>query len=656
MSNDAALTLRWRGLLTETLPYEVPVIFSNDLLYASLVKPSAVPSIGRLVGAMRSKLARFSIPYTYRIAKDDARFTSLSIIHPNHQLNINDFYEIYRQSILDYCGKSEATLRRPISEMGVFSAHPLDEEETRRQGVPHILPEDGEIDVSRMTSYFTYGRYNLLGKFIDSAEYRSLEKKFGYLRTLDISKCFFNIYTHSITWAVKGKAFSKTQTDVYSFESSFDRLMQVSNYNETNGIVVGPEVSRIFAEIILQDVDRRVISGMLPAVHNVDYSLRRYVDDFFIFAPNTLVLDKVMMILEKELEFYKLFINAEKTDTVIRPFVSPITLARSELRSLISGMHSRLDVLTQNFDVNAIRKAARELRQLALDIRLISKRHSVSFSTISGWLLATLRTLLLRSIAMIRMVPTDEERSALADMAVAILEIAFYIGALDIRVRTTYSLCQIVGVLDSLKEAEFSDVSDRLMHSIGEELSGMIISLLGARSLESLSEHPTMFPSRSGDDYVDDCVELYNLIITGAHFVGANFLKLPAVKRALRVISHRPATYFSYITLKFCFLKNRGEYAVELSALNQAIRSMVIDGKNMIDLNSEIYLIACDYLSAPDISASEKRTMISAICGGNPSNADSVIAGQYLGFVDWFGVRISHVLARKQLRPVYSWS
>ena len=36
--------------------------------------------------------------------------------------------------------------------------------------------------------------------------------------------------------------------------------MQRSNYNETNGIIIGWEISRIFSEVILQEIDRKVIS------------------------------------------------------------------------------------------------------------------------------------------------------------------------------------------------------------------------------------------------------------------------------------------------------------------------------------------------------------------------------------------------------------
>src|SRR3546814_7312990 len=67
--------------------------------------------------------------------------------------------------------------------------------------------------------------------------------------------------SHTITWAVKDKLLAKEFKSAYSFEAQFDKLMQRANYNETNGIVVGPEFSRVFAEIILQRVDQKVIAN-----------------------------------------------------------------------------------------------------------------------------------------------------------------------------------------------------------------------------------------------------------------------------------------------------------------------------------------------------------------------------------------------------------
>src|SRR3546814_8933789 len=88
--------------------------------------------------------------------------------------------------------------------------------------------------------------------------------------------------SHTITWAVKDKLLAKEFKSAYSFEAQFDKLMQRANYNETNGIVVGPEFSRVFAEIILQRVDQKVIANLAVngLVFNRDYEIRRYVDDF----------------------------------------------------------------------------------------------------------------------------------------------------------------------------------------------------------------------------------------------------------------------------------------------------------------------------------------------------------------------------------------
>lgn len=146
----------------------------------------------------------------------------------------------------------------------------------------------------------------------------------------------FNIYTHSITWAVKGKAFAKTYRNLASFEGQFDSLMQRCNYNETNGIVVGPEFSRVFAEILFQRIDRDVISllserGFEWAKH---YEFRRYVDDYHVFSDSASCMDVFQTVLEHVLEGYKLYLNSAKSEVLARPFVSNLTIAKREIRKI----------------------------------------------------------------------------------------------------------------------------------------------------------------------------------------------------------------------------------------------------------------------------------------------------------------------------------
>jgi hypothetical protein len=149
--------------------------------------------------------------------------------------------------------------------------------------------------------------------------------------TFDISKCFPSIYTHTITWSLRGKNFGRENTSGNYFEGDFDKLMQSANGSETNGILVGPEISRIFAEIIFQRVDLNVIDELSsdqdsPLILNKDYVLRRYVDDCFLYYHDTLVGEKIFKTYEKKLQEFRLYINDAKTKTYISPFMSNITV------------------------------------------------------------------------------------------------------------------------------------------------------------------------------------------------------------------------------------------------------------------------------------------------------------------------------------------
>ena len=66
-----------------------------------------------------------------------------------------------------------------------------------------------------------------------------------------------------------------------------------------------------------------------------------------------------------------------------------------------------------------------------------------------------------------------------------------------------------------------------------------------------------------------------------------------------------------------------------------------------------MYLLVCDYLSSPDIDASEKLELYSSIFKGNNSKSAMDDLSVEIGFADWDGVNIEHLLARKELRPAY---
>src|SRR5690606_2080914 len=191
---------------------------------------------------------------------------------------------------------------------------------------------------------FAYDRHTKLYQFFEDEEFFNLEGKFTDFWSIDISKCFDSIYTHSIAWATKGKFISKESKAKDTFESMFDRLMQRSNFNETNGIIVGNETSRIFAEIILQDVDKKVKQSLseLNIIESVDYEIRRYVDDYFIFASSTENCQKILNSIEDNLRAYKLFINKQKTKKTQKPFITGITRSKLATSQALTDLYDLL--------------------------------------------------------------------------------------------------------------------------------------------------------------------------------------------------------------------------------------------------------------------------------------------------------------------------
>lgn len=643
MHNTKLRRLKYRPLLTDTLPYEVPVIFSNDRFYSSLVGEIRSATVKSEFDKLLKTSASATRPYAYSIQKDGVGRTDLGIIHPLTQLRIASFYDQYAQSILECCGRSNFSIRRPARIARTHSLNPLRAQPTHKIGIPHIQPEDGEIDISRIASYFSYSRYNLLFKFYDSQELLRLEKKFSIMRSLDVSKCFFNIYTHSVTWSVKGKPFAKLHRRAYSFESEFDRLMQSCNDSETNGIVVGPETSRIFAEIIFQDIDARVQERLLsdpkaPLVHDRDYAVRRYVDDFLVFASSDGSLDRVSAAIRDELREYKLFVNDRKTSTFSRPFVSQISLARREIARSLQELTPLIEGIRNAGSEQDMSRLAESVSRAIWDTRLVVAKYSVGFYTVSGWLLSRLKSILRQmTLAFNDRMPSGV-RYAVFDSILKVVQLVFYVCSLDLRVRTSYSLCQVATVLKKFLQHCSGDEVDQINQVFSGELAQLCSNVAGYGVADKA-----------------ESIELYNLLICGAFFQGEDVLRQTGAVVALRKIRRGGLRYFSYITCKFCYLK-LAKRDVFVRRLNGIVQRELLSDPGRVGRDAEAFLFFCEYLGAPDVKVSDKRKVFKAVVGGAPSNATIDEVSRYVGFADMEGIRIEHMLKRKELRPAYAWS
>ena len=360
-----------RVLFSDVLPYELPFIFTNRYFYRFLVKNEVwigeddklhwKEGVHKGVAAILALLSQYSgkqlkdkteidlqkrlvtIPFNYSIKHKETSNRRLSIVHPLNQIQMVDFYNRYRNTLLYMCGKSHFSIRYPNKVACYF--YYKDRLHSTLLGKKSDKLEIYFSEYENMKTYFSYKQYPNIYKFYEDYRYQRAEKKYKHLLKFDIQGCFDNIYTHSIAWAVNGGM--NTYKDHFdgkddSFASKWDDIMQQLNYNETNGIVIGPEFSRIFAEVILQHIDLKAETELKTAgfLNKVDYECYRYVDDFFLFYNDSAVKDKALRFFDELLREFKMTISHEKTIQIERPFITDITRAKNLIDVLLRDTFS----------------------------------------------------------------------------------------------------------------------------------------------------------------------------------------------------------------------------------------------------------------------------------------------------------------------------
>lgn len=128
----------------------------------------------------------------------------------------------------------------------------------------------------------------------------------NFLVKSDISNCFPSIYAHSLDWALRGKAVAKASArGKGGWAEELDTRSRNIQHGETAGLMIGPAVSNLLAEIVLQKVDETLLSA--------GYMFTRYVDDYTAYCLDRRSAERFIVDLHRALAEYRLDINTRKT-------------------------------------------------------------------------------------------------------------------------------------------------------------------------------------------------------------------------------------------------------------------------------------------------------------------------------------------------------
>jgi hypothetical protein len=673
-----------RVILSDTLPYETPITFSNRFFYdflidtglriesgtaswkcTSIAKESIVCLLLGLDSndklKIKTQIGRrnlnyppnklITIPFSYGISHKEKNLRRLSVVHPRNQIDTINFYNKFKELIIYNSEISNFSLRAPYR---IATTRFYDD---RKKSASVILTREldnkNDREYKNLKSFFGYRKINNIHQFFESFDYHKCEQKYNHMAQLDISKCFDSIYTHSIAWAVLGKAGVKhriadSTQDILlkTFADDFDRLLRTQNYNETNGILIGPEVSRIFAELILQRIDSNLEKSLLLKKIKLGkhYNIYRYVDDYFVFYNNDDTYKEIFYTLESLLREYKLGINSEKEVIYNKPIITEITIAKRKISNLLNDK-LKLELLDNEENTEEepklISKINIEVKPLITEFKAILSESGAEYKSVINYTLTIIEAKLKGIFIKYSKASDDRNsyRSFLSSIH-ACIDFCFFIYTVAPRVNTTIKLSRVLKVIIDYSRSQHIKFDD--MHQIFKLISENVIFVIEKYESKTYTQVETLYLltvlSELGKDYwLNESTLIEYFGGTVEHSI-LNF--------------DSSLNYFSLSAVIF-YIKNKVRYKKIKQAIKKTIVVKITENLNSLTKDTECFLLLMDCLACPFLKNSFKHYLLK-MYGINPiSERKAIIADNGLWFTKWEDFELGKELDAKQSDNVY---
>lgn len=665
-----------RVIFSDVLPFEIPITFSNRHFHNFLVN-NHISTDGKMIKWDKNdpileiivKLLfgfkkdnpvndrqininngeRKTIPFNYKISHKDNDFRELTIIHPKDQLAVIEFYEKYKNMILYYCNISPFSIRRPV-KIAKFSYY---KDRTHIEKLAydneHKSIEEFDKEYENLKTFFVYKEYSNIYKFYESYKYQRCEKKYNRLFKFDITRCFDSIYSHSISWALLNKEVVKDNIEESkkTFGGKFDSLMQNLNYGETNGIVIGPEFSRLFAELILQRIDLNVFRNLKKEKikFRTDYEIFRYVDDYFVFYNEEKTKDEILREYKCQLMEYKLYLNDSKSVLFEKPIITNITIAKLNIS----------DLLNNNLNFEFLRKESKNneeknekkycfyisANKLITKFKKIIKEANIPYKDILNYTLACIDRKTLKLIDIYNEI--DEKNKFEKKVTEAVLELldfTLFLYCVSPRVNTTIKLSLILSKLIKFIKLKGNFYHDN-RHIIFKKIYDDIFLVLKKNKNSKYTELETLYLlialKELGKEY-----RLDNNIL-------CNYFN---IDQKVKSRDHC-LNYFSITVLLF-YIGNKKRYRDIKDTLKEHIRCKFekVQKNNRIKM-TELTILLFDLLSCPFLEDDFKKELLEYYDITNVSEVNKIVARKDYWFTKWDNFDFGKELEVKKSLEVY---
>lgn len=356
-------------ILTDVLPTELSDRFTFSYFYEYLINHNAeITEMINFLLKMKNKSKQetlfnggnnwITMPLKYTIMKDLHSEREISLLQPMAAVQLFAFIAIYQKELLTILDKNSF-----FSLRFHHRNNDLCYKNKNKAVIQYFFDEStvaGRDIIEQTGMFFDINPYKSIASFTSSEDWLVLNSKYNYFIRTDYKACFDSIYTHTFKWLI-GKDVNDTKdfknANIYT---SIDRILQNINARTSNGIVVGPEFSRMIAEILLQSIDNSVYSKLLNKgiVAGENYNIFRFVDDIFIFAESEKLANDIVDIYAEASRKYLLRLNDAKLYKNKVPFVLDEWLNATNLftnrasATLFASKEEQRDSLEKQIDNN----------------------------------------------------------------------------------------------------------------------------------------------------------------------------------------------------------------------------------------------------------------------------------------------------------------
>lgn len=308
-------------ILTELLPVETSNLFTFTNFYHYILKRKEDIKVieSQLMKNKYSNNAIFNSgwhasPFKYLVNKGNNDLREISILNPFSAMEIFFFIKLYNREILDKLNnKPNFSLRSHFRNNDLYY-------KSSKKGL--VVYEDPLEKKDKFTKalessgiYYKLEPYQTLGHFFNSDEWFRVNSQFKFFAKIDYKECFGSIYTHTFKWIVSQNTIDSRNFTNNNLYSIIDRLLQHLNSSISNGIIVGPEFSRMIAEILLQQIDYEVYNSLISInlKQELDFKIYRYVDDIYIFSNEEKHIEQIINLYRDKSARYQLKLNDLKS-------------------------------------------------------------------------------------------------------------------------------------------------------------------------------------------------------------------------------------------------------------------------------------------------------------------------------------------------------